>query len=91
MDYQITLGLFNPNKHKELAKKSELGNYDLDILQDNLRTLHVIKHRKGKNGGVLPLFFDGGGQKFAELPAPNSPEIGEVYQIIQEKRAKGLL
>lgn len=89
-DYQITLGLFNPNKHKELAKKSDIG-YDLDILEDNMRTLHILKHRKGKLGQPLALFFDGGGQKFAELPPVDSRELGEVYQIIKEKRSRGLL
>jgi hypothetical protein len=89
-DYQIVLGLFNPNNHKELAKKSDIG-YNLDILQDNMRTLHILKHRKGKLGDPLALFFDGGSQKFVELPPPGSKELNEVYSIIQEKRSRGLL
>jgi len=89
-DYQVVIGLFNPSIHKELYKQSGM-KYDLDILQDNMRTLHVLKHRKGKLGLPLALFFDGGSQKFLELPNPESKEIKEIYQIIQEKRNMGLL
>lgn len=83
-DYHIVLGLFDPNKHLEMAKK-QIG-YNLDILGNNYRSLHVLKHRKGKTGSIFPLFFDGGGQRFAELPHVGTPELNKVYAAIAEKR-----
>ena len=92
MDYHIALGLFNPSKFNVLLEKSPaFGDYNTQLLNKNLRSLHIMKHRKGEDGLMFPLFFDGGGQSFAELGIPGSQELKTQYQIISEKRANGLL
>jgi hypothetical protein len=90
-DYHITFGLFNPTKFPTLVEKSDLSGYNLSILKKNFRTLHILKHRKGEDGLVYPLFFDGGGQSFSELGLPASPDLNNQYKIISEKRANNLI
>lgn len=88
-DYPIILGLFAPYPHKDMLRTYP---YDLEFFQDNMRSLHVIKHRKGKGGFEVALFFDGRGQKFSELPsAKDTKAMNLVKEKIEEARKSGRL
>ena len=80
-DYMVTLGLFNPAKHG----LTNYLKYDVGKFGDNFRTLHVLKHRNGIAGIVKAMWFDGVGNRFEELPAPEDKTGIEKFLKAKKK------
>lgn len=78
-DALVIFGLFSPAR---FGVEERLG-YDLGILGDCYRELHILKNRKGGGiGNILPLFFDGLTEKFKELPKIDQEEsLSKFYKI----------
>lgn len=83
-DALIILGLFAPERY-QIAK--HLG-YDITILQDNYRSISILKNRVGTPNLKKGLFFNGQSNIFVELPEPNSAEIKEIYTKIVKRRVE---
>lgn len=78
-DALVVLGLFSPERYQI---KKELG-YDIGILQDNYRTLSILKNRFGTPNLECGLYFNGAINAFRELPAPQSEEMKRIYEGIK--------
>lgn len=63
-DAAVCIGIFNPVRH-DLT--SDLG-YDIEILQDNYKSIEILKDRYGQAGVKVGLGFDGACNYFTELP-----------------------
>lgn len=74
----IVLGLFAPNRY-ELA---DYRGYNIKALQDNFRSLSILKYRNGVSNVHVGLYFDGATNYFEELPSKNhmTAEIYEQYK-----------
>lgn len=73
-DYRVALGLFDPFK-REYNINSYLKYTKTAQLEDNFRTIHVLKHTHGKNDYVVPMYFYGTTNQFEELPPVGSPNL----------------
>lgn len=78
-DALVVLGLFSPERYQI---KKELG-YDIGILQDNYRTLSILKNRFGTPNLECGLYFNGAINAFRELPSPQSEEMKKIYEGIK--------
>jgi replicative DNA helicase len=74
-DALTVIMLFNPARYEV----DDYRGYDINKLGHNQRILFVRKNRRGKEGLILPLEFDGLTGMFKELPKANSPEMQAVY------------
>jgi hypothetical protein len=74
-DAHIVLGLFDPYKH-EIAKHRD---YNISKMKDNYRSLKILKNRFGPSHKKLALYYDGGTNRFAELPDANSITNYDAY------------
>lgn len=63
-DADEILGLFAPDRY-EISK---YRNYDINQLQDNFRSLQILKSRDGEANIRVGMFFDGAVGSFEELP-----------------------
>lgn len=81
-DQLVILGLFSPYRYKIPDYKG----YDIKKLKDCARFLFVLKNRRGREGLIDPLFFNGAAETFEELPLPSnfgepvSRELEEFYR-----------
>jgi len=76
-EYAVVLGLFNPSR----IKGSPSYDYDLKRLGNNIRTVHILKHRDGDEGAVKAMYFNGATSKFEELPSPTKKmEVDEFLK-----------
>lgn len=78
-DALVVLGLFSPERYQI---KKELG-YDISILQDNYRTLSILKNRFGTPNLECGLYFNGATNTFRELPPSQSEEMKKIYEGIK--------
>lgn len=78
-DALVILSLFSPERYQI---KKELG-YDISILQDNYRTLSILKNRFGTPNLECGLYFNGAVNVFRELPPPQSEEMKRIYEGIK--------
>lgn len=78
-DALVILGLFSPERYQI---KKELG-YDIGILQDNYRTLSILKNRFGTPNLECGLYFNGAVNTFRELPEADSVEMRRIYGEIK--------
>lgn len=62
----MLFGLFSPFRH-ELP---EYLGYDITRFKDHFRVLEVLLNREGEANSMVPLWFDGATNSFAELPQP---------------------
>ena len=85
-DADIVLGLFNPYRYNILKYK----DYDLKILKNNFRTLHILKNRYGEVGMKIPMFFTGKTGIFKELPKAEDTEEMKKYYDYSLKLQKEL-
>ena len=75
----IAIGLNSPFDRKE---KSWNG-YDITILKDWFRYAEMLVNRNGSPGGLLPLFYDGKVNDWAEMPKiEDNVGIQQVYEYI---------
>jgi|TARA_R110000850_G_scaffold34024_2_gene92255 hypothetical protein len=78
-DAHVVLGLFGPARHNIHS----FNGYNISKLQDNFRSLEVLKNRIGSGFVEDSLYFDGAVNEFRELP----DEMTENnYQYIIQKR-----
>ncbi len=78
-DALIVLGLFAPDRY-EIRK--HLG-YDITVLQDNYRSLSILKNRFGTPNMKMPMLFNGATNSFKQLPEVGSEELGRLYENIK--------
>lgn len=76
----VVLGLFAPNRFE----LKEYRNYNINILQDNFRSLSILKNRNGVSNVHVGLFFDGATNYFEELPPANHMN-STLYDQFREK------
>lgn len=78
----IMLGVFSPIRFD----LKEYFGYSIDKFRDNIRFLEVVLNRSGRMGGVVALYFNGACSAFQELPLPNTPEIQQWYNWLDNNR-----
>jgi replicative DNA helicase len=77
-DAFLILGLFAPYRFQV----EEHNGYDITAMEDNFRSLYVLKNRNGPSV-TANLYFDGASNSFRELPAANDDfQMQKVYQMI---------
>lgn len=69
-DQLVIFGLFSPYRYKI----PEYRGYNIKELKDSARFLFVLKNRRGREGLIDPLFFNGAAETFEELPLPYTDE-----------------
>lgn len=60
----VVLGLFAPNRFELPTYRG----YNIGVLQDNFRSLSILKYRNGVSNVHVGLYFDGATNYFEELP-----------------------
>lgn len=78
-DALVVLGLFSPERYQI---NKYLG-YDITKLQDNFRSLEILKNRFGTPNLECGLYFNGATNSFKQLPEPNTEEMKRIYEGIQ--------
>jgi len=77
----VVLGLFAPNRFE----LKEYRGYNINLLQDNFRSLSILKYRNGISNVHLGLYFDGMTNYFEELPPANTMNLDKYNEY--RKRA----
>lgn len=78
-DALVVLGLFSPERYQI---NKYLG-YDITKLQDNFRSLEILKNRFGTPNLECGLYFNGATNTFRQLPKADSEEMKQVYEGIR--------
>lgn len=65
-DMDLLFGLYSPFRHEE----PNFNVYDITRFKDHFRVLEVLLNREGEANSMVPLWFDGATNSFAELPQP---------------------
>jgi|JI10StandDraft_1071094.scaffolds.fasta_scaffold01483_31 hypothetical protein len=78
----IVLGLFAPNRFEI----PEYRGYNIKALQDNFRSLSILKNRNGVSNVHTGLYFDGATNYFEELP--RGTEMTTAFYEELRKRTK---
>lgn len=78
----IVLGLFAPNRF-ELP---DYRGYNIKLLQDNFRSLSILKNRNGISNVHTGLYFDGATNYFEELP--RGTDMTTAFYEELKKRSK---
>jgi hypothetical protein len=82
-DANMVIGLFSPFKH---ALETYFG-YDIRQFRDNCRFAEILVNRNGSPGTVMPLYFDGCVNYFAELPKPyDIAKLNKYYTYLNNIR-----
>lgn len=74
-DCNIMLALYNPNRDSLKTYKK----YNIEILENNFRSLMILKNRYGDCDVEIGMNFFGGINTFAELPKPDEIYDYETY------------
>ncbi len=80
-DANVVLGLFAPNRHNI----DEHAGYNISKLQDNYRSLSILKNRDGMSDTRSGLYFDGRTNFFKELPRAKDGDSMEKVLKFREK------
>lgn len=81
----IVFGIFAPARYRI----ENHNGYDITILQDNYRSLKILKQRDDKANIVLPLYFEGESDFFKTLPPADNKELmTKIYEKVILKRKK---
>lgn len=83
-DASCLIGITNPYSF-ELP---EYLGYDVRTMKSTFRVMEVVLNRKGKAGGLCPLYFNGACADYFELPLPTSTDIQGVYNFVRAKTQK---
>lgn len=81
-DVNIGLGLFSP----ERFKMEEFAGYDIKFFQNNIRFMNIMGNRDGESSAIVPLYFDGAVNFFAELPKSDSKDLKKYIDNIKKIR-----
>lgn len=84
-DNLVIMALFSPYRYKI----PEYRGYNIAKLKNRARFLFIQKYRRGREGLVDPLLFDGMAETFEEMPIPlsngqESEELNRLYQRVDE-------
>jgi len=90
-DNLVVLGLFSPYRYRI----PKYRGYEIKKFKDTIRFLFVLKNRRGREGLVNPMFFNGAAETFEELPLPEYDDTTGEYvkseELIQfEQKAREL-
>ena len=77
----IVLGLFAPSRFELETYRG----YNVRELQDNFRSLSILKYRNGVSNVHVGLYFDGATNYFEELP-PKDQMTKEVYERLRTSK-----
>ena len=79
-DADIVLGMYNPYKYKV----DDFMGYNIGRMGSHFRSLHILKNRYGKENVSCGFVFDGGINRFTELPRSDmmKEEDYEKYSIL---------
>jgi hypothetical protein len=80
-DYRMILGVYYPAKYNVTE---ELG-YDITALNENYRSLYIIKNSFGEANKALGVWFDGACSNVKELP--KASEFHEMKKIYDYKKS----
>lgn len=69
-DSLVIIALFSPYRYRI----PEYRGYNVKELKDTLRFAFILKNRRGREGLIDPLFFNGAAETFEELPLPYTDE-----------------
>lgn len=78
-DSAVCIGVFNPIRH-ELSSDLQ---YDMEIMQDNYKSIEILKDRYGQAGVKVGLGFNGACNYFTELPKPGEINYEEILKKIK--------
>jgi hypothetical protein len=82
-DCNLALGIFSPFKY---SLENYFG-YDIKKFRDNCRFVEILVNRDGSPGTVMPLYFDGCVNYFAELPKPDDvARLNRYYTYLNNIR-----
>lgn len=62
----VVIGMYNPSEQQ----RTEFNGYDISIMKDKFRSLHLLKGRNGVVNKYIPLYFDGEHSRYEQLPSP---------------------
>lgn len=79
-DDYVILGLFSPARYEI----DRFKGYDITVLKDSFRSVHILKNRFGGSNQILPLYFNGAYGIFKEMPLSTSPEYPEFLKLIKQ-------
>lgn len=83
-DAHVVLGLFGPARHNIHS----FNGYNISKLQDNFRSLEVLKNRIGSGFVEDSLYFDGAVNEFRELPSPDEMTEEDYRYVINKRNNK---
>jgi replicative DNA helicase len=79
-DARLILALYNPSRYEIRVD----NGYDISLLQNYYRSVHVLKNSHGESNVNCPVFFDGKVSFISELPPVKDVEkIQKVYKHIR--------
>lgn len=80
-DQLVIMALFSPYRYKIPTYRG----YDVTKLKDWARFLFILKNRRGREGLVNPLLFNGAAETFEELPLPyEEDKLNELYEKLSK-------
>lgn len=78
----VVLALYEPLRHLQNEQTTFKG-YDLTILQNWLRTLHILKHREGIMNKYIPIKAYGACAYYEQLPYASQMTEADYQQATQ--------
>jgi energy-coupling factor transporter ATP-binding protein EcfA2 len=78
-DAEVVLALHNP----AMFAQASYSGYDIQQLRSKFRSVEILKNRYGELDKKLGVFFNGEVGILKELPAPNSPDMLKVYEMLK--------
>lgn len=85
-DHFLIFGIFAPARFG-IKEYPEQDGYDIERLQDNFRSLIILKSNLSSTNIEIPLYFDGAVSMIKEMPKPS--EMTEAhYKLIEENKVK---
>lgn len=78
----VVLGLFAPNRFELPSYRG----YNIKLLNDNFRSLSVLKNRNGMSNVHVGLYFDGAVNYFQELPRANEMASSQYEYFTNKAR-----
>jgi len=79
-DHFIVFGVFAPARFG-IAKYPEKEGFDINLLNDNFRSLIILKSNLSQSNIEIPMYFDGGMSMVRELPSPSKMGVKEYDHI----------
>ena len=81
-DHFLVFGLFAPNRYGI----NEYEGYNIERLQDNYRSLIILKSNISLTNIEIPMYFNGACSVLKELPKSDDSKIEDFYQYAETNR-----